>query len=68
MARKARDTLSEHGATVTLENYAGGHGWRGDVFGAIRQGVNWLGAESDADELPSEADVSDSVRAPSTVE
>jgi hypothetical protein len=22
--------------------YEGGHGWRGDVFGMIRAGVQWL--------------------------
>jgi predicted esterase len=42
MAEQARDALKEKGAKVQLSTYAGGHGWRGDVFGNIRQGITWL--------------------------
>jgi predicted esterase len=42
MAEQARDKLTENGAKVRLETYEGGHGWRGDVFGDIRAGVEWL--------------------------
>lgn len=42
MAEKARDNLKAWGATVDYKTYAGGHGWRGDVFGMIRTGVEWL--------------------------
>jgi predicted esterase len=42
MAEQARDKLTENGAKVRLETYEGGHGWRGDVFGDIRNGVEWL--------------------------
>jgi len=42
MAELARDTLKQHGAAVQLQTYAGGHGWRGDVYGLIREGVEWL--------------------------
>jgi predicted esterase len=42
MAEQARDALRQHGATVQLQTYAGGHGWHGDVFGLIREGVGWL--------------------------
>jgi predicted esterase len=42
IAAKARDTLSEAGATVEFAEYEGGHGWHGDVFGNIRKGVEWL--------------------------
>ncbi len=42
MAVSARDTLREHGAMVEFVEYAGGHGWRGNVFGNIRNGVGWL--------------------------
>ena len=39
---RARDELARHGATTKLVTYAGGHGWHGDVFGMIRDGVAWL--------------------------
>lgn len=42
MARKARDELREHGAIVEFGTYDGGHGWRGNVFGNIRTGIEWL--------------------------
>ncbi|REK11211.1 MAG: hypothetical protein DWQ37_14875 [Planctomycetota bacterium] len=32
----------EAGATVKLERYAGGHGWRGNVFGMLQDGIGWL--------------------------
>ena len=41
-AEQARDALIEHGATVRLQTYAGGHGWQGDPFKLIRDGVEWL--------------------------
>lgn len=42
MARDAEDKLSQNGGRVTLVDYPGGHGWRGDVFGNIRTGLEWL--------------------------
>ena len=36
------DILHQHGARTNLVEYSGGHGWRGDVFGMIRGGVDWL--------------------------
>ena len=42
MAETARDTLREHGAAVELMTYEGGHGWRGDVYGNLRRGIDWL--------------------------
>lgn len=42
MPRKAVDELAKAGAKVTLDTYEGGHGWKGDVFGMIRKGVEWL--------------------------
>jgi predicted esterase len=42
MAEQARESLGGAGATVELATYEGGHGWRGDMFGQIRQGVAWL--------------------------
>ncbi|MEM8864491.1 MAG: hypothetical protein AAGF31_02975 [Planctomycetota bacterium] len=42
MARKAAAELPRHGAKAKLQTYAGGHGWRGDVFGNITAGIEWL--------------------------
>ena len=43
MAQEARDQLTENGARAKLQTYEGGHGWRGDVFGMVRTGIEWLG-------------------------
>ena len=48
MARKAKEDLERAGAKATLVEYAGGHGWHGDVFGMIRKGVEWLEAAAGA--------------------
>jgi predicted esterase len=42
MAERAKEKLTENGAKVTLETYEGGHGWRGNVFGSIHNGIEWL--------------------------
>ncbi len=42
MAEEARDALQESDARVELVTYAGGHGWRGDVYGNLRRGIRWL--------------------------
>jgi predicted esterase len=42
MASEARRLLSAAGARVKLNLYAGGHGWRGDVYPRIAAGVCWL--------------------------
>jgi predicted esterase len=41
-ARNAKTQLTKAGATVELKEYEGGHGWHGDVYGNIRQGIEWL--------------------------
>ncbi len=41
-SERARDQLSPAGATVSLVEYEGGHGWHGDMFGQIRSGLEWL--------------------------
>ena len=56
MAVDARDTLAKYGAKTTLAEYPGGHGWRGDVFGNIREGIAWL--EKNATESPPNSDSS----------
>jgi hypothetical protein len=42
MAEKARETLQAQGARVEFKTYEGGHGWHGDIFGMIREGLVWL--------------------------
>lgn len=42
MAEEARDELDEAGAHVQYTTYPGGHGWHGNVFGMLRDGVTWL--------------------------
>ena len=39
---RAEKTLTELGAIVRRNEYAGGHGWQGDVFGRLREGLHWL--------------------------
>jgi RNA polymerase sigma factor (sigma-70 family) len=41
-ATQAKTGLAENGAKVHLETYGGGHGWLGNVYNDIRQGVAWL--------------------------
>lgn len=42
LAVHAHNALAEAGVRATLFDYQGGHGWRGDVFGNIRRGIEWL--------------------------
>lgn len=42
----AHDTLAANRATTVLQTYEGGHGWHGDVFGMIREGLAWLGEQA----------------------
>lgn len=41
-AEAAKKQLGEKGATVELVEYKGAHGWSGNVYGAMRDGVKWL--------------------------
>lgn len=41
-AEQARVRLIAQGARVRLVTYAGGHGWQGDVWGRLRDGLRWL--------------------------
>jgi len=34
--------LSKAGLRAILVDYQGGHGWKGNVYGNIRQGIEWL--------------------------
>jgi predicted esterase len=42
MAEQAVKELEKGGATVKLATYEGGHGWRGNLYGDIREGLEWL--------------------------
>ncbi|MHC4441489.1 MAG: carbohydrate binding domain-containing protein [Planctomycetota bacterium] len=42
MAKEAERRLSAAGAKVKLFTYQGGHGWRGNVYSSIHQGIDWL--------------------------
>ncbi len=41
-AKQAKVDLTGVGALVRLETYKGGHGWRGNPYGNIRNGMTWL--------------------------
>jgi predicted esterase len=42
MAKQASNSLAENGARVRLQTYEGNHGWSGDVYDNINQGIEWL--------------------------
>lgn len=42
LAKDAEKSLTENGATVKFQEYAGGHGWRGGLYDHIRTGIQWL--------------------------
>ena len=42
LAQALAESSARNGAKVRLETYEGGHGWRGDVYNDIRNGVEWL--------------------------
>lgn len=46
-AETAEKSLSAGGAQVKLERYPGGHGWRGDVYGMLRSGIEWLDKQAE---------------------
>ena len=41
-AEDASTKLKDKGAAVELRTYEGGHGWKGDMYGAMRDGMKWL--------------------------
>lgn len=47
MAEQGLKELKAKGANVTLITYEGGHGWRGDVYGRIRNAIQWLDNRKD---------------------
>lgn len=42
MAQQAHNDLKREGARTTLVSYDGGHGWRGNIYGRIRNALKWL--------------------------
>jgi predicted esterase len=42
MAKDAEKQLTEHGAVVKFTEYPGGHGWHGNIWGLIRENLDWL--------------------------
>jgi predicted esterase len=42
MAEQAKKDLEKAGAKVKLEDYDGGHGWRGPLYDNIAIGIKWL--------------------------
>jgi predicted esterase len=44
-AENAKKQLAAAGAKVELKQYEGGHGWQGNVFGNIREGIDWLSSK-----------------------
>lgn len=42
MAEQAVADLAKAGARTELQQYEGGHGWHGDMFGMLRKGLAWL--------------------------
>jgi predicted esterase len=42
MAERAVEELKKNGATVKLATYDGGHGWRGNLYDDIKEGIEWL--------------------------
>jgi predicted esterase len=45
LAREGEAWLEKANARVKFQEYAGGHGWRGNVYGMIREGLDWLGED-----------------------
>jgi len=41
-AEAARDQLRAAGATTKLTTYQGGHGWGGNIYQKLRDGIRWL--------------------------
>jgi predicted esterase len=48
-AEAAERALQAAGAEVRLRRYDGGHGWHGDVWSMIRDGVTWLDRQAKAE-------------------
>jgi predicted esterase len=42
MAKDAEEQLTKHGAVVKFTEYSGGHGWSGNIYGRIRENLDWL--------------------------
>lgn len=48
-ALAAESKLQDAGARVRLKKYDGGHGWRGDVWANIGEGITWLEQQTEGE-------------------
>ncbi len=56
MAQRAKNILEQNGAKTKLVTYEGGHGWRGNIYGNIRSGIEWLENAVSSEETKEEAE------------
>ena len=42
MAKDAEEKLTKHGAALKFVEYEGGHGWRGNLYGRLRENLRWM--------------------------
>jgi predicted esterase len=47
-AEGAEKTLRKAGANVQRQTYPGGHGWRGNIWALIGDGIKWLDQQATA--------------------
>ena len=47
-AEAAEKALRAAGAKVRFQRYEGGHGWHGDIWTSIREGISWLDRQASA--------------------
>jgi len=48
MAEQAESKLRANGGRAKLTTYEGGHGWRGNPYEMIREGIRWLEQQAQA--------------------
>ena len=42
MAKDAEEQLTKQGAVLKFVEYEGGHGWRGNLYGRLRENLRWM--------------------------
>jgi predicted esterase len=47
MAQAAEKALKENGASVVLNTYDGGHGWHGEIYARVTNGIRWLESQAE---------------------
>jgi predicted esterase len=48
MAQAAEKALKENGAAALLNTYDGGHGWHGDIYARVQEGIEWLETQAES--------------------